>query len=313
VLVALAIAAAAAVVAASLRPEAEVPAPGPPLIATVVDDAHGTAAGPTTIRFLMARAHREVSSPDAVPAGSGLPSPTIGLGVSSTPPGADVLLDGRMIGRTPLVETVPRAAGTATLKLRLARHQDYTATVDLGADSNVDVKLVPLPPPPARVTKVQPARPCNGETDDPSCKVVKDGNEPALRESDLVARAIAKSQAGDHAGAIELYNRASPETHPILLSSIATEYEQSGDMAKALRYYCSYLARDPGGASASYAADRARLLYAVLEPEGGNESEKWEDICTAAATDQPRHIEDIGVGKAIRCKHHECDEPEPPK
>lgn len=314
VLVATAIAAAAVAVAASLGPQYEVPAPAPLRSASAVDDTHGAAAGATIRNGLPPL---EVNPAVAAPAGGGFTSATIGLGVSSTPPGADVLLDGRMIGRTPLVEIVPRAAGAATLKFRLARYQDFTATVDLGADSNVDVKLEPLPPQ-DRVTTLPPPRPCNGETTNPPCKVVNDVNEPASRVSDLVAKAVAKSHAGDHAGAIELYNRATPESDPILLTNIASEYEQSGDMAKALRYYCRYLARDPVGASARYATARARQLHARLRSEGGNESERWEDICAADAADEPRDSAGGGGGGGGgwgggECKGHRTCDWDPPK
>jgi tetratricopeptide (TPR) repeat protein len=66
---------------------------------------------------------------------------------------------------------------------------------------------------------------------------------------DLVKKAIARSQAGDHVQAIELYQQAFlliPQ--PILLSNIGAEYQLAQQPADAVVYFCKYLAAEPEGA-----------------------------------------------------------------
>src|SRR5262245_52492348 len=66
--------------------------------------------------------------------------------------------------------------------------------------------------------------------------------------SDLVKKAIAKSQAGDHEGAIKLYLDAyTLVPNPILLSNIGSEYQQVKKAVEALKYFCKYLEKDPTG------------------------------------------------------------------
>jgi hypothetical protein len=78
--------------------------------------------------------------------------------VSSTPPGADVLLAGTPIGTTPLEIHVKRKPGLATLTVHRARFNDVSSTVDLGADYTADVKLVAIADEPAK-SPSRPARP----------------------------------------------------------------------------------------------------------------------------------------------------------
>jgi hypothetical protein len=295
VLVATAVAAAAAVVAASLGPRSEVPAPAPPRTVSAAHDTHGAGAGAGATIPSIPRL--EVNPRIAVTAGRGFTSPTIELQVRSMPPDADVLLDDRMIGRTPLVDIVSRGPGTAKLKLRLAHYKDHAVTVDLSADSIIDIALEPVPPPRPRVAKLPRPLPCNGETS-PACKDVNQVNEPSSRGYDLVRRAIALGEAGDHAGAIEIYKRVwGLMPVPLLLANIATEYEQDGNTATALRYYCSYLEHDPDGVNAPYATARARLLHARLESERGNGSKPGDDMCAADAAEKPHNN---GVGSSVR-------------
>jgi tetratricopeptide (TPR) repeat protein len=101
---------------------------------------------------------------------------------------------------------------------------------------------------------------------------------------DLVKQAIAKSQAGDHAGAIELYEKAyATAPLPTLLSNIGAEYQLATKPVEALKYFCMYLEKDPAGPLATYATGQAKLLKSQLtgEPvEDGN-------VCAAPAQQPP--------------------------
>src|SRR5258706_5711756 len=78
---------------------------------------------------------------------------------------------------------------------------------------------------------------------------------------ELVKKAIARSQAGDHATAIDIYLQAyTIVPNSILLSNIGTEFQQSGKPAQALRYFCMYLDKDPSGTNAPYATLQAKAL-----------------------------------------------------
>jgi tetratricopeptide (TPR) repeat protein len=82
---------------------------------------------------------------------------------------------------------------------------------------------------------------------------------------DLVKRAIAKSQAGDHDAAIAIYQQAyGTVASSALLSNIGSEYEQVGKPKEALKYFCMYLDKDPLGSNASYATARAKLLQSQI-------------------------------------------------
>ena len=95
---------------------------------------------------------------------------------------------------------------------------------------------------------------------------------------DLVKKAIAAAQKGDHATAIELYQQAYlivPK--PLLQSNIATEYQAIGDRAQALKYFCKYLTEDPTGGNAAYATERAKQI----QQEMGNTVDD-KNVCTVA-------------------------------
>ncbi len=82
---------------------------------------------------------------------------------------------------------------------------------------------------------------------------------------DLVKQAIAKSQANDHAAAIELYEKAyATIALPTLLSNIGAEYQLATKPVEALKYFCVYLDKDPAGPLASYATGQAKLLQSQL-------------------------------------------------
>jgi hypothetical protein len=95
--------------------------------------------------------------------------------------------------------------------------------------------------------------------------------------SDLVKKAIAKSQAGDHETAVELYleaYRIIPQ--PLLLSNIGSEYQQMDRPVEALKYFCKYIEADPTGNNMIYAVAQARTLYIEL---GGVPSVEEADLC----------------------------------
>lgn len=101
---------------------------------------------------------------------------------------------------------------------------------------------------------------------------------------DLVKLAIARSQAADHAGAIELYQKAYATTPlPTLLSNIGAEYQLAAKPVEALKYFCMYLEKDPAGPLASYATGQAKLLQSQLT----NAPVEEAMVCKAPAQQPP--------------------------
>jgi tetratricopeptide (TPR) repeat protein len=104
--------------------------------------------------------------------------------------------------------------------------------------------------------------------------------QPSTRDrqiaSDLVKKAIARSNAGDHSGAIDIYLQAyTIVPNSILLSNIGAEFQRSGKPQEALRYFCMYLDKDPAGTNAPYATSQARSLQIQL----GNRDVDDGDVC----------------------------------
>jgi len=113
---------------------------------------------------------------------------------------------------------------------------------------------------------------------------------------EMVKRAIARSEAGDHAGAIKIYLQAySLAPNALLLSNIGAEYQQDNKPEEALQYFCTYLDKDPGGTNASYATAQAKILQGQL----GNKI-TGSDVCVA------HKLAPLGDGAA-----HDAD-PAPP-
>src|SRR5512142_364258 len=98
------------------------------------------------------------------------------------------------------------------------------------------------------------------------------------KAGELVKQAIAKSQAGDHEGSVELYLKAYDIIpQPLLLSNAGSEYQQMDKPVEALKYFCKYLDADgPNGQNAAYVTAQAKLLYIKL---GGITDVKDEDVC----------------------------------
>jgi hypothetical protein len=83
--------------------------------------------------------------------------------------------------------------------------------------------------------------------------------------SELVKKAIAKSQANDHAGAIEIYQQAYGIVPvPVLLNNIASEYLAANKNVEALDFFCKYLEADPTGNAVTYATAKAKALAMEL-------------------------------------------------
>lgn len=89
----------------------------------------------------------------------------------------------------------------------------------------------------------------------------------------LLADAAARSNAGDHAGAIALYERAyATQPDPSLLPILGAEYRRAGLSETAMTHFCEYLAVQPKGAQATFAAAqvvaiRAELGLPVAKPD----------------------------------------------
>src|SRR6185436_7205612 len=99
------------------------------------------------------------------------------------------------------------------------------------------------------------------------------------KAGELVKQAIAKSQAGDHQGAVDLYNDAYKIIpQPLLLSNIGSEYQQMEHKGvEALGVFCKYRSSEgPQGQNSAYVTAQAKLLYIQL---GGVTSVKDEDVC----------------------------------
>jgi len=97
------------------------------------------------------------------------------------------------------------------------------------------------------------------------------------KASDLVKKAIKKSQDGDHETAVELYQQAYKIIpQPLLLSNIGSEFQQMKKTVEARTYFCKYLEADPNGNNVSYATAQAKILYLELS---GASSVDDKDVC----------------------------------
>jgi len=102
---------------------------------------------------------------------------------------------------------------------------------------------------------------------------------------DLVKRAIARSQAGDHDAAIAIYQQAyATVASSALLSNIGSEYQLVGKPKEALKYFCMYLDKDPVGSNASYATAQAKLLQSEIT----NRTVDDADLCLTTPRPQPK-------------------------
>lgn len=120
--------------------------------------------------------------------------------------------------------------------------------------------------------------------------------------SELVKKAIAKSEAGDHGAAIDLYLKAyTIVPNSLLLSNIGAEYQQSDSPREALKYFCMYLDKDPSGTNAPYATSQAKILARQLHKKVDE-----QDVC-APPKEEPEE-----PPPPRRPKHAEPPSPPPP-
>jgi tetratricopeptide (TPR) repeat protein len=102
--------------------------------------------------------------------------------------------------------------------------------------------------------------------------------------SELVKRAIAKGEAGDHNAAIKLYNEAYDlAPNSLLLSNIGAQYQELGEWEDALNYFCQYLKEDPGGVNAAFARSQAKIVQRQL----GRRKVDSKDPCAAPPGPNP--------------------------
>lgn len=93
---------------------------------------------------------------------------------------------------------------------------------------------------------------------------------------ELVKKAIARSDAGDYVAAIEFYNQAyALVPDAALLPNVGSLYQKLGKPTDALRYFCLYLSKEPGGDSAPFARTQAKGLQLQL----GNTRVDDRDVC----------------------------------
>lgn len=104
------------------------------------------------------------------------------------------------------------------------------------------------------------------------------------KASELTKQAIAKVQAGEYEGGIELYLEAYELVPlPVLLSNVGAAYQKLGKPVEALRYFCMYLEKEPTGASASFATAQAKLI----QIEQGNKDVTDETVCAPPKPPEP--------------------------
>jgi tetratricopeptide (TPR) repeat protein len=111
--------------------------------------------------------------------------------------------------------------------------------------------------------------------------------------SELVKKAIAMSQAGDHDAAIKLYKDAyliAPNS--LLLSNIGAQYQEIGQWGNALEYFCRYLKEDPSGTNAPFARSQAKLVQYQLDRKKVGSKDPCATPPDDESTDRTRTIED---------------------
>jgi hypothetical protein len=119
--------------------------------------------------------------------------------------------------------------------------------------------------------------------------------------SDLVKKAISRSEAGDHQAAIKLYNDAYDlAPNSLLLSNIGAQYQELGQWEEALEYFCRYLKEDPGGINAAFARSQAKIVQRQL----GRKKIDGKDPCATPppedAIDRPRPTDDTASRRPVK-------------
>jgi hypothetical protein len=77
-----------------------------------------------------------------MPAGGEVPA-TVDVVIDSSPPGAQIVVAGKGLGKTPFRGTLPRSSASATLVVRLAGYADKSVIVHPDRAISERIKLVP--------------------------------------------------------------------------------------------------------------------------------------------------------------------------
>lgn len=97
---------------------------------------------------------------------------------------------------------------------------------------------------------------------------------------DVLGEAAMRSDAGDHLGAIERYERAYRSGGDVeLLTILGSEYHDAGKPSEAIQNFCAYLAVEPSGPNAAFAAAQVRAIQAEL----GKQIPSDRDVCLPVA------------------------------
>jgi hypothetical protein len=97
---------------------------------------------------------------------------------------------------------------------------------------------------------------------------------------DVLGEAALRSAAGDHLGAIERYEQAYRTSGDVeLLTILGSEYHDAGKPGDAIQNLCAYLAVEPAGANAAFAAAQVRAIQAEL----GKQIPGDRDVCLPVA------------------------------
>src|ERR1041384_4474618 len=91
-----------------------------------------------------------------------------------------------------------------------------------------------------------------------------------------LGEAALRSHAGDHLGAVQLYERAyAGERDVDLLTVLGAEYRSANRPLDAIQNFCAYLAVEPDGPNAAFAASQLRSIQA----ERGMQIPFGRDVC----------------------------------
>ncbi|MEO7731050.1 MAG: serine/threonine-protein kinase [Kofleriaceae bacterium] len=138
---------AAAPAAPTTAPAAPDPAPAPaapdPAPTPAPPDPAATPAAPTPAAQPLPKPVARPTPPPAAPVGDA----KVDIDLDSVPAGAQVLLGGVVVGKTPFRGTLPRRPGDSAMVIRLEGYADRRVMLRADAALHERIKLVRLPPP----------------------------------------------------------------------------------------------------------------------------------------------------------------------
>jgi len=181
------------------------------------------------------------------------------LEIRSVPSGAEVSVDGVVLGRTPVMAAV--RAGHRKLELTLAGREPVRELVDV-SDGETVARLYDLHPVEQAMAAVDQDADAGGER--------KGSAAPAEGPADLLARAQELRSDRDWTGAAAAYRElirrfpSSAQASSALVSLAQVELGKLGKPGKALKRFDAYLSRHPNGPLALEALlGKARALRAM--------------------------------------------------